>query len=64
MTGTMVVSIRDCGKKLCERQAKKHKDNNTCSLSWANLSDSALMPSGPNDFPHLSFSISLQCPHW
>ena len=48
----MVVSIRDCGKKLCERQAEKHKDNNTCSVKWANLSDSALVRSGPDDFPH------------
>ena len=24
----MVVSSRDCGKKLCERQDEKHKDNN------------------------------------
>ena len=58
MTGTMVVSIRDCGKKLCERQAEKHKANNTFSLSWANLSDSVLMPFGPDDFPLLSFSIN------
>ena len=47
----MVIS-RDCGKKLCERQAEKHEDNNACNLSWANQSDPALMPSGPDAFPH------------
>ena len=58
MTGTMLVSIRDSGKNLCERQVEKHKANNTCSLSWANLSDSALMPSGPDDF-----QLVYKCPH-
>ena len=43
MTDTMVVSRRTVAKKLCESQAEKHKDNNTCSLSWVNLSHSALM---------------------
>ena len=52
MTGKAVV-------KLCERQAK-NIDNNVCSLSWANLSYSALMPSGPDAFPHLSFSICIK----
>ena len=33
MTRTMVVSSRECDKKICERHAEKHKDNSACNLS-------------------------------